>query len=237
MAHDNAPQQDRPARDVTGVTTDADVRGTAVDATGMSTDATSTGHVTDATTTGSYSGETVATGTAGASDAYAAGSVGTSGQTRETLEGDTIRVPVHEEELAARTRQVERGGVRVEKDVVAEERVLQVPVTEERVRVERHAVTGDQQVDPTAFQEGVISVPVRGEEVELTKSVRVAEEVEIAKEAVQRTEQVAGTVRREEVRVGEVQAAAETRTVEAQPAETAEVVRRTTVVEETDANS
>jgi len=42
---------------------------------------------------------------------------------------------------------------------------------------------------------------VRGEQVELEKRVRVAEEVEVGKEAVQRTERVGGTVRREEVRV------------------------------------
>jgi len=114
---------------------------------------------------------------------------------------DTLRVPVHEEELTARTREVERGAVHVEKDVVAEQRQVEVPVTEERVRVERRAVDRDAAGDPTAFQEGAIEVPVRGEEVELTKRARVVEEVEIGKEAVQRTERAAGTVRREEVRV------------------------------------
>ncbi len=116
--------------------------------------------------------------------------------------GETISVPVREESLSATTTQRELGEVRIEKDVVAEERVLNVPVTEERVRVERRvvdrAVTG---ADAGAFQDEVIEVPVYGEEVQLQKQVRVAEEVEIGKEAVQRTEQVAGTVRREEVRV------------------------------------
>jgi uncharacterized protein (TIGR02271 family) len=124
--------------------------------------------------------------------------------TAQVVEGDTLRVPVREEELTAVTREREIGEVRIEKDVVAEERTLQVPVTEERVRVERRVV--DRPVgaaDADAFQEGVVEVPIRGEEVELRKQVRVAEEVEIGKEAVQRTEQVAGTVRREEVRVAE----------------------------------
>ncbi|MEA2527832.1 MAG: hypothetical protein QOF01_2804, partial [Thermomicrobiales bacterium] len=48
---------------------------------------------------------------------------------------------------------------------------------------------------------GTIEVPVRGEEVDVQKRVRVAEEIEVGKEAVQRTERVAGTVRHEEVRV------------------------------------
>ncbi len=124
--------------------------------------------------------------------------------TAQVVEGDTLRVPVREEELTAVTREREIGEVRIEKDVVAEERTLQVPVTEERVRVERRVVDRpDGAADADAFQEGVVEVPIRGEEVELRKQVRVAEEVEIGKEAVQRTEQVAGTVRREEVRVAE----------------------------------
>ena len=117
---------------------------------------------------------------------------------------DALRVPVHEEELTATTREREIGRVGITKDVVAEERTLAVPVTEERVRVERRVVDRDAGVDDaTAFQEGTIEVPVRGEEVELQKRTRVAEEVEIGKEQVQRTEQVGGTVRREEVRIDE----------------------------------
>ena len=129
---------------------------------------------------------------------------GTTAEATRVEAGDTLRVPVREEELTATKRQRELGEVRVEKDVVAEERVLEVPVTEERVRVERRVVDRPVEAgDATAFEEGVIEVPVRGEEVELRKQARVVEEVEVGKEAVQRTEQVAGTVRREEVRIHE----------------------------------
>jgi uncharacterized protein (TIGR02271 family) len=114
---------------------------------------------------------------------------------------DTIRVPVHEEELTATTRARDLGAVEIGKDVVTEERVLEVPVTEERVRVTRRAVDREVGPDATAFEEGTIEVPIRGEEVELQKRTRVAEEVELTKEQVQRTEQVGGTVRKERVRV------------------------------------
>jgi uncharacterized protein (TIGR02271 family) len=116
--------------------------------------------------------------------------------------GESIAIPVHEEELTATKRRGQTGEVRIEKDVIAEERTLDVPVTEERVRVQRRAV--DRPVtaaDGDVFEEEVIEVPVYGEDVELQKRVRVAEEVEVAKEAVQRTERVSGTVRREEVRI------------------------------------
>src|SRR5215217_5013044 len=121
--------------------------------------------------------------------------------TARVATGETVRVPVHEEELTATTRPVERGTVRVAKDVVAEEQTLDVPVTEERVNVTRRAVDRAGAADADAFTEGTIEVPVRGEEVDVQKRTRVAEEVEIGKEAVQRTETVGGTVRREEVHV------------------------------------
>ena len=117
---------------------------------------------------------------------------------------EEIRIPVMEEELTATVREQEAGAVRIEKDVVSEQRTLDVPVTEERVRVERRVV--DRPVtaaDADAFEETVIDVPLRRETVDLQKQARVAEEVVISKEAEQRTEQVSGTVRREEVFVDE----------------------------------
>jgi uncharacterized protein (TIGR02271 family) len=117
---------------------------------------------------------------------------------------EEIRVPVMEEELTATVREQEAGAVRIEKDVVTEQRTLDVPVTEERVRVERRVV--DRPVgaaDAAAFEETVIDVPLRSETVDVQKEARVAEEVVISKEAQQRTERVTDTVRKEEVFVDE----------------------------------
>ena len=122
----------------------------------------------------------------------------------EVAAEEEIRVPVMEEELTATVRQQEAGAVRIEKDVVAEERTLEVPVTEERIRVERRVVdrpaTG---MDATAFEETVIDVPLRSETVDVQKDARVTGEVVVSKEAVERTERVSDTVRREEVYVDE----------------------------------
>jgi uncharacterized protein (TIGR02271 family) len=117
---------------------------------------------------------------------------------------EEIRVPVMEEELTATVRQQEAGAVRIEKDVVTEQRTLDVPVTEERVRVERRVVdrpVGAAEAD--AFEETVIEVPLRSETVDVQKQARVAEEVVVSKEAVERTERVTDTVRKEEVFVDE----------------------------------
>jgi uncharacterized protein (TIGR02271 family) len=117
---------------------------------------------------------------------------------------EEIRIPVMEEELSATVRPVEAGSVRIEKDVVTEQRTLDVPVTEERIHVERRVV--DRPVtaaDVNAFEETVIEVPLRSETVDVQKYARVAEEVVISKDTVQRTEHVSDTVRREEVIVDE----------------------------------
>ena len=128
----------------------------------------------------------------------------TSGATATATGEEEIRIPVMEEELTATVRPQEAGAVRIEKDVVTEEQTLEVPVTEERVRVERRVV--DRPVsaaDADAFEETVIEVPLRTETVDVQKQARVAEEVVVSKEATQRTERVADTVRREEVVVDE----------------------------------
>jgi len=139
-------------------------------------------------------------GNAGFSDQLAT-PIAANQATEYVNDADTISVPLTEEELTATTREVDRGAVRIEKDVVAEERSIDVPVTEEEVHVTRRIV--DREVSPgeTLFEEGTIEVPIRGEEVDVEKRARVTEELEISKSAVEHTEHVTDTVRREEARI------------------------------------
>jgi uncharacterized protein (TIGR02271 family) len=133
-----------------------------------------------------YVDETVTTGT---------------GYVDTDVRGDRGTIDVHEEELTATTRPVERGEVRVHKDVIEEQQTLEVPVTEEEVDITRRRVDRTVTDADHAFEEGTIEVPLRGEEVEVEKRARVVEEIDIDKTAVERTEQVGGTVRREEVHI------------------------------------
>ena len=122
----------------------------------------------------------------------------------EVAAEDELRIPVMEEELTATVREQEAGAVRIEKRIVEEDRVLEVPVTDEQIRVERRIVDRPVGAGETqAFEEIVIDVPLTREQVELQKQARVAEEIVVSKEAVQRTERVTDTVRREEVYVDE----------------------------------
>ncbi|MBA3529242.1 MAG: DUF2382 domain-containing protein, partial [Propionibacteriaceae bacterium] len=88
-----------------------------------------------------------------------------------TQDSESIRVPVYEEELSAVKREVDRGAVRIEKDVISEERMVDVPVTEERVRVSRVDVDPNATYDTGhTFEDGVIEVPLTGQEVELQRT-------------------------------------------------------------------
>jgi len=113
------------------------------------------------------------------------------------------RIAVHEEELEVRKTVRQAGEVQIRKDVVEEERTMDVPVTREEVQVSRHAVDRPATDAEAAFQAtgNTIRVPVMEEDVEVTKRPRVKEEIEISKVARQDTKRVSDTVRREEVKV------------------------------------
>jgi uncharacterized protein (TIGR02271 family) len=114
---------------------------------------------------------------------------------------DERRLTLSEEELEARRRVREAGEVTVRKEVVTEHRQLDVPVTKEEVHVERGPATSASAPEGEAFREETLRVPVREEEVEVTKRPRVREEVRVSRTAGQQERRVEGDVRREEARI------------------------------------
>ncbi len=114
---------------------------------------------------------------------------------RDEESGATIEL--REEELAARKRAVETGRVSIGTQVVEEHKTLNVPVTHEEVTIQRRAVDHVPSADPISPTSEVLSVPVHAEHVELQKRAVVYEEVGIARQAVQDTQQVSATLRKE----------------------------------------
>jgi uncharacterized protein (TIGR02271 family) len=115
-------------------------------------------------------------------------------------EADRQRLTLHEEELQAQTRREQAGELEVRKRVVEDTRELDVPVTHDEVQVKRVRVDRDAAPGETTFSDDAktIRVPVTAETVEVTKSPRVVEEIEISKRPVTERETVRETVRREE---------------------------------------
>jgi uncharacterized protein (TIGR02271 family) len=121
--------------------------------------------------------------------------------TEGTTRRDEGRLTLSEEELEARKRVREVGDVQLRKEVVTEHRQIDVPVTKEEVHVERVPASASTSAEGDAFEEKTIRVPVREEEVEVTKRPRVREEVRVSKTQRQHEQRVEGEVRREEARV------------------------------------
>lgn len=156
-----------------------------------------------------YTGRDEAMGGATVTNTYQTGATGstvsdTDFDSGTTTDSDRIRVPVHEEELRAERTSTEAGEVRVGKKVVEEQRQLDVPVTRDEVQIRRVSTDRPATGSEDAFTDGdTIRVPVRAEQVEVTKEARVVEEIEISKRPVTETQRVTDTVRREEVQVDE----------------------------------
>lgn len=110
-------------------------------------------------------------------------------------------VELREEELVARKRSVESGRVQVGKDIVEEQQSLDVPVTREEAVVERHPVNRRPADGAVGDDREGIRVPLHEEQVTAEKRPVVYEEVEVGTRAVQETQRVSDTVRKEVVDV------------------------------------
>lgn len=129
---------------------------------------------------------------------------GTTHQAGESAETMHLR----EEELRARKESVETGRVSIGKEVVSEQRTMDVPVSRDEVLIERHPVNRAPSDEPVGAGKETMNVPVYEEQVDVQKRPVVYEEVGVGKRAVQETQRVSGEVRREEARIeneGDVQ--------------------------------
>lgn len=132
----------------------------------------------------------------------------TAGQRENDLrldEQSRIAIPVVEETLEVGKREVQSGGVHVERRVVERPVEETVSLREEHVSVERRLV--DRPATPadlSGFHEGSMDVIEHSEQAVVAKTARVVEEVIVGKEVTQRTERITDTVRHTEVSVHEL---------------------------------
>jgi uncharacterized protein (TIGR02271 family) len=112
---------------------------------------------------------------------------------------DRDSVTLHEEQLRAGKVREQAGEVRLGKEIVEEQQSIDVPVTREEVYVERRdAGHRPSDHDISDSDRAEIRVPVTEEHAVAEKETFATEEVSVGKRAVQDTERVSGTVRREE---------------------------------------
>ncbi len=110
------------------------------------------------------------------------------------------RVQLRGEMLQAHKERVNRGEVRLRKEVISENQSIQVPVTREELVIER--VEGSRAAPAGEIgSDDEIRVPLSEEKVTVQKTPVVTGEVRVGKRQVQDTRTVSDNVRHEEVRL------------------------------------
>jgi uncharacterized protein (TIGR02271 family) len=113
------------------------------------------------------------------------------GERNIQLVGEVLRV--HKD-------RVQRGEVRLRKEVVTENQNIEVPVTREELVIERVPGQGREADGQIGAGEKEIRVPLSEEQVRVEKKPVVNEEVRVGKRQVQETKRVSDTVRHEELK-------------------------------------
>ena len=121
---------------------------------------------------------------------------------QEHYESETTRaVRLREEQLDIVKERVQVGELQVRKEVVEEQRTVQIPLLREEVYVERRPVI-DGKVDGSPFTgDEIIRIPIIEERAEVMKRPVVVEEVIVGKRKIQETKQVQDRIKKEEARI------------------------------------
>jgi uncharacterized protein (TIGR02271 family) len=117
-----------------------------------------------------------------------------------------VRVPVREERLNVEKRQGQMGSIDIHKEVETERVNVPVELRHEEVTVnevdvpDRPVAAGEV---ASAFEEGTIRVPIRGEEAFAQKEAVVTGEVVVNRDVETERQTISDTVRREHVNIDE----------------------------------
>ncbi|WP_315861915.1 YsnF/AvaK domain-containing protein [Candidatus Cyanaurora vandensis] len=121
--------------------------------------------------------------------------------TQETMTAESPqRLQLLKEVLKVNKERVQKGEVRLRKEVITETKTMDVPVTHEEVVIERRLVTDETTATGQIGDDQTIRVPLTEEQVKVDKRAVVTEEILVGKREVEETQKVSETVRREELR-------------------------------------
>lgn len=122
----------------------------------------------------------------------------------ETIEkedtNDNQKLLLHQEELDISKDRVDTGEVVLSKEIVEEQKEVDVPVTHEEVVIERKAIDHEISDSPIGSEE-TIHIPVSEEKVNVGKHTVVTGEVSAYKREVEETKHVEESLKREEARI------------------------------------
>lgn len=121
-------------------------------------------------------------------------------ETLDVADGESRVIPVIREQVSVTRREVERGGVRVNKRVEEHEEIVEQPTYREEVTVERVAVGRPVETATAPRQEGdTLIIPVFEEMLVVEKRLVLKEEIRITRRRIEETEQIRVLLREEHV--------------------------------------
>jgi uncharacterized protein (TIGR02271 family) len=120
------------------------------------------------------------------------------GNMKDKKEEGTLQL--REEQLNVDKSRVQVGEVTLSKDIVEEQKSMDVPVTHEEVIIERKSFDNKQSDSPITAGES-ISIPVSEERVNVGKQTVLTGEISAHKQDVEETKHIEETVKQEEAHI------------------------------------
>jgi len=113
---------------------------------------------------------------------------------------DAAKLRLRKEELDINKKRVQKGDVELGKEIIEEQKSVDVPVTREEVVIERRSLNNEASDSPITNEE-TIRIPVSEEKVDVDKRTIVTGEVSAHKHVIEDTVHIDETLKREEARV------------------------------------
>lgn len=119
---------------------------------------------------------------------------------KEINEKDSAKMSLRKEELDIAKSNVHIGDVEFGKEIIEEQKSVDVPVMREEVVIERKSINNEE-CDSPITSEQTIKIPVSEEKVNVDKHTVVTGEISAHKRSIEDSEHIDETLKREEARI------------------------------------
>ena len=116
---------------------------------------------------------------------------------------DNATLSLRKEELDIAKSRVQKGDVEIGKEIIEEQKRVDVPVEREEVVIERRTLNNEASDSPITSEE-TIKIPVSEEKVNVDKHTVVTGEISAHKRVVENTEHIDETLKREEALINKI---------------------------------
>lgn len=113
---------------------------------------------------------------------------------------EQAKLLLRKEELDIDKSRVQTGEVEFSKEIIEEHKIVDVPVTREEVVIERRSLNNEESDSPISGEE-TVRIPVSQEKVDVDKRTVLTGEISAHKQAIEDTQHVDETLKREEARI------------------------------------